>query len=187
MIYALFILLIIAYSVGNAWRGSGKIKKVIVYAGFATMYCLCIYLAGSGVSYGLLAILAALSFAIDWLCNSFGWGDFFPHGRPSDTGDFAPARLCANIFYDEDDNTKNWQTLAMSFRFFLTFGLIGTPLLAVALDNYWYLLAMPFYMLSGLCYRLMFREETADSVRNSEYLNGALIGTLRGTVLFIVA
>lgn len=186
MIYALFIILTIVYAAGNVLRGSGKIKKVICYAGFAILFAICIYCTNPSIGLHLLAILTALSFGIDWACNSFGWGDFFPHGRVSRTGDFKPAAWLADKKYDLVTETKNWQTLAMSYRFFLTFGLIGTPLLAYAVDSWWYLLAAPLYMLSGIIYRSALTPETKESEKDGHIYNGLLMGSIRGAILFIL-
>lgn len=187
MIYGLFIFLIILYAACNVLRGSGKVKKVLVYAGFSLIYSLSIYSLNPSIGLGLLSIFAVTSFAVDWICNSWGWGDFFPHGRVSRTGDFKPAAWCADKFYSIVNDTVKWQTTAMSFRFFLTFGLIGTSLLSYAVSNWWYLCTAPLLMLSGPAYRLCFIKETRESIPASEFVNGLLLGTVRGTLLFIVA
>jgi len=152
----------------------------------------CLYYNDPTISLHLLAALGALSFITDWGCNSWGWGDFYPHGRKSNTGDFKPARIGADLLYDEDLQTKNWQTCAMSLRFTLTFGVMATPLFAYVLQNWWYLLTIPFYLLSGLLYRYALRPDPATgterhgSLRNAEYLNGALLGTIRGSIICVL-
>ena len=74
----------------------------------------------------------------------------------------------------------------MSFRFFLTFGLIGTPLFAYTVNNWWYLLTAPLFLLSGFLYRLpFFIGETKESLPGAEFVNGLLLGTIRGAILFI--
>jgi hypothetical protein len=83
------IILIVISALLNAARGSGKIKKVIVYAIHGLLTAACFYSFTS--EYWLIGLAV---FFIDYLCNSFGWGDFYPHGRKSNTGDFPPARWC---------------------------------------------------------------------------------------------
>jgi len=186
MIYGLFILLVVAYSYLNARRGSGKVKKVICYAGYAILFAICIYCNDPSIGLGLLLGLPALSFMVDWVSNSWGWGDFFPDKRDGDTGDFELADWSADLFQDRDSHILEWQTTALGFRFMLTHGCIGIPLFALVTGNWWYLCAIPMFMLSGLIYAGCFMKETLQSVRNAEYFNGLLMGSIRGAILFIL-
>lgn len=180
------LIIIITYAACNVIRGSGKVTKVVPYAGFSIIYALCLYGHNPDIGLGLLSILAALSFGVDWVCNSWGWGDFITTGRKSNTGDFPPARWCADRLFDEDKKTKKWQTTAMSFRFSLTHGLIGIPLFAWAIGNWWYLCAIPVFMLSGFAYSVCFMKETKESLPGAEFVNGLLMGTIRGSMIFLL-
>ena len=179
MTYIFLFILIIMGALLNAARGSGRIKKVIVYGIQGLVTACCFYTTDDNFYvYGVAA------FFISWLCNSFGWGDFYPHGRSSNTGDFYPARWCADLFFNEHQSTIKWQTTAMGFRFFLTFGLLGTPLLAYIASNWAYLAVAPLYLLCGGIYRLCLINESTKSIRSAELFNGAYMGAIFGILLF---
>lgn len=188
MEYTLYLSLIVLGAVANFLRGSGKIKKVIVYAVYSLALTLCVYFVKPDIDAYKLVSIGVVSFLIDWLCNSFGWGAFIPHGRydPKEGG-FKPARWCADMFFDAKKSPAKWQTTAMSFRFFLTFGLVGVPILSYSLNNFNYLYVMPLFLICGLIYRLPFLfKETKYSLGIAEFINGGFISSIRGLVIFLL-
>jgi len=176
-------IIIITYAACNVIRGSDKVTKVVPYAAFAFIFAICIHCANPSIGLHLLAILALISFGVDWLCNSWGWGDFFPDKRDGDTGDFELADWSADLFQDRESHILEWQTAALGFRFMLTHGFIGIPLFSWAIGNWWYLCAIPIFMLSGFAYSVCFMKETKESLPGAEFVNGLLLGTIRGLVL----
>jgi hypothetical protein len=88
--------------------------------------------------------------------------------------------LTYSLHEENKEQTVKWQVAAMSFRFFLTFGAIGTPVLAYIAQDWRYLAVAPLYLLSGLIYRVFLMNETKKSLRNAEYANGASQGAISG-------
>lgn len=181
--YAL--LIIPLYTIGNYIRGRGfkYIPKVAVYAAVA-------------LAVGLITWsweLGLIWFFADWLCFSFGWGKYFPHGNAKKIvyeKEFAPADWLTNKIYGRLTSrkpkgwTKNWQTIAMSLRFFLTFGIIKVGALAVFTMNPYFLLTSFGYLLAGFIYLLAFENHTSKSVRNAEIGTGLLLGIISFTQLW---
>lgn len=138
-------------------------------------------------------------FSIAWGCNSWGWGKYYPHGRSiGEKGEifmereFTPARFVAELIIGKWNGVKpkkwvrKWQTVAMSFRFFLTWG-IATPVVFSALSGQLLHLALaPAYLLCGVMYLIPFLfGEREHTLRIAELLNGGLLGLLIYTHILI--
>lgn len=179
-----FTLVPLLFSIANALRGSGEVGKIYVYIVSNALFGALLYYYAPEFWY-----IAICTLTLDWVGNSFGWGAFFPNGRyDSKEGGFKPARWIANIFFDGRKSTVKWQVTAMSFRFFLTFGL-GCIGLAFLMDNLLYLAAAPIYLLSGFMYRIPFMfTENKHSLRIAELLNGLVVhGSTRALIIYLLS
>jgi len=177
----------IIFSLANGCRGGGQIKKVLVYAISCSIWCLYLsFYTADFWKYGLVI------FFTNWLCYSWGWGKFFPHGRnTSKEREFLPATAIADSLWGHQDNLsirllRYWQATAMSMRFFLTFGLIKVPLLAYLLESPQFLGAASLYLFVGAIYYYFFKNEDEYSVRKSELAVGLLQGFINGSIIFYV-
>lgn len=172
----------------NRLRGSGKIARTLACALMAIPLTIVVYftLGWEKAAYAYAGTALTL-----WLCFLFGWGKFFPHGQNEVAGskiylekEFLPAEWCANKIVgkwtkpEPYDFVVKWQTVAMSFRWFLTFGCLTFPTLGILFNSVVIGLLGILTLLAGPLYRLGFSKYSPDSVEKSEYYTGALLGAL---------
>jgi len=194
--------LVCIFWITNRWRGADDerpkllLTKTMVYGleclTFGSMF------AFFSLDVKLTAILCGAYFLTHWLCMSFGWGKYFMHNNNNYAErEFWPAYKLTNLIHGIWDKemperwVKNWKTIAMTFRFLLTFGLIKVPVLAYLVGNWWCLLfGIVVYSLSGLIYRFSFdydEEIPGDPVNSAEWLIGGLNGLFMASLLWTVA
>jgi len=209
------LLLTAGYAYDNRVRGSADKPwyipgKWAAYAWFTILLTVCTWFYYGQELFHLIPIpftnysmemwqLLLIDYPITWFCFAFGWGDFFPHGRKDLISDmsmgrkkeFWPADTLANIIYGnlhsgrDSKFLKNWQTIAMSFRFGLTFGLLKFPFLAFVFEDWRIaLLGIPMF-LAGPIYRIAFIKHDKYSIPKAEYMIGALIGILTAMIFWM--
>lgn len=154
---------------------------------------------GYAIPYTQEWMLHSVIFFLLWLCFAPGWGKFFPAGGnysasplPEYGGkplwledEFPPAQWMANLIigkWEKEESkswVQNWQTVAMSFRFFFTFGLILFPYMSAITENYLYIIYSGLgTILVGPIYRWAFTKHNTRSIVKAEYGTGILIGLL---------
>lgn len=185
--------LVVTVAILNVARGQGWFpSKVIAYALMGLAGAAGFYGAGNWLSpdfHRIGATFGVLTLGL-WGCFAFGWGKFFPTGwnrTPQgrllwEEREFLPAEWIANLICgdwdqeESEDFVKNWQTVAMTARFALTFTLLLFPLLAFAVGDWKAALCGLPMIFAGLIYRLCFVNHTTRSVAWAECITGALLG-----------
>lgn len=207
------IVLIGGYAYDNRIRGSHDKPwwipgKWAAYAWFTIMMSLATWAVYGKELFDLVPIfgmevarwkLLAMDYPITWLCFSFGWGDFFPHGRKDLISDMSSGRkkefwladTLADKIHGElhsgrtSEWLKKWQTTAMNFRFGLTFGLLKFPWLAFTFSDWRIaLLGIPMFF-SGYLYRFAFVKHDENSIPKAEMMVGALLGLMTSGILWL--
>lgn len=185
--------LIVGFAALNVARGQGWFpSKVIAYALMALLAAAGFYLEGAWLApdFARIGAVFAAAFAGLWFSFAFGWGKFFPTGWNTtpdgrnlyEEEEFAPAEFMANLIVGRWNQqmlpawVKKWQTVAMTFRFLLTFTLVSFPVLAFATGDWKTSLCGLPMGLAGLAYRAGFIKHNGDSVKISEAITGALLG-----------
>lgn len=205
----------IMYAYGNRERGDGdaednpkdakivrelKFNKIAVYGVYAFLFFMLSVLVFGAAAFApwrdtgvpTVIVLTVADFLLNWLCFSFGWGKFFPHGQNYSTVDnapvwlqkeFPPGEWLANAIHgkwmkpEPEDFVRKWQFTALCGRFLFTFSLIKFTVFGAVIGSWLLpLLSVPFSIGAATAYWFAFRPFTNVSLIHAELSAGIAFG-----------